>query len=146
MLSERASRNINVNPTIRTPAEGRTIAVVGDVYRFLTTGEDTNGKYAMWEAIVPPGGGPRHGREPLAGAALRRRLAGAASASAGAGTGAGALQLQIGLLRGLRDAGATVVVTTEDAGAAAGLVDRVVQLDRGRIVADGTACRLAASA
>ena len=64
----------------------------------------------------------------------------------GAGTGAGALQLQIGLLRGLRDAGATVVVTTEDAGAAAGLVDRVVQLDRGRIVADGTACRLAASA
>src|SRR5213592_1664619 len=52
--------------TLRTPAEGRTIAVVGDVYRFLATGEDTNGKYAMWEAIVPPGGGPPphvHGRE-----------------------------------------------------------------------------------
>ncbi|MEI7685246.1 MAG: hypothetical protein WCL32_09480 [Planctomycetota bacterium] len=45
-------------PTIRTPAEGRTVAVVGDVYRFLATGDDTNGKYAMWEAIVPPGGGP----------------------------------------------------------------------------------------
>jgi quercetin dioxygenase-like cupin family protein len=47
-------------------AEGRTIAVVGDVYRFLTTGEDTNGKYALWEAIVPPGGGPPphvHSRE-----------------------------------------------------------------------------------
>ena len=44
--------------TIRKPTEGRTIAVVGDVYRFLATGEDTNGKYAMWEAIVPPGGGP----------------------------------------------------------------------------------------
>jgi quercetin dioxygenase-like cupin family protein len=43
---------------IRTPGEGRTIAVVGDVYRFLATGEDTNGKYALWEAIVPPGGGP----------------------------------------------------------------------------------------
>ena len=28
------------------------------MYRFLATGEDTNGKYAMWEAIVPPGGGP----------------------------------------------------------------------------------------
>jgi hypothetical protein len=28
------------------------------VYRFLATGDDTNGKYAMWEAIVPPGGGP----------------------------------------------------------------------------------------
>lgn len=44
--------------TIRTPGQGRTIAVVGDVYRFLATGDDTNGKYAMWEAIVPPGGGP----------------------------------------------------------------------------------------
>jgi quercetin dioxygenase-like cupin family protein len=53
-------------PTIRTPTEGRTIAVVGDVYRFLATGEDTNGKYAMWEAIVLPGGGPPphvHSRE-----------------------------------------------------------------------------------
>jgi quercetin dioxygenase-like cupin family protein len=42
------------------------VAVVGDVYRFLATGEDTNGKYAMWEAIVPPGGGPPphvHSRE-----------------------------------------------------------------------------------
>jgi quercetin dioxygenase-like cupin family protein len=46
--------------------EGRTVAVVGDVYRFLATGEDTNGKYALWEAIVPPGGGPPphvHSRE-----------------------------------------------------------------------------------
>jgi quercetin dioxygenase-like cupin family protein len=45
---------------------GRTIAVVGDVYRFLATGEDTDGRYAMWEAIVPPGGGPPphvHSRE-----------------------------------------------------------------------------------
>jgi mannose-6-phosphate isomerase-like protein (cupin superfamily) len=53
-------------PTLRNPAEGRTIAVVGDVYRFLATGDDTNGKYAMWEAIVPPGGGPPphvHSRE-----------------------------------------------------------------------------------
>src|SRR5580700_7049034 len=54
------------SPTIRTVAEGRTVAVVGDVYRFLATGEDTNGKYALWEAIVPPGGGPPphvHSRE-----------------------------------------------------------------------------------
>src|SRR5271170_7903219 len=53
-------------PTLRTPTEGRTIAVVGDVYRFLATGEDTNGKYAVWEAIVSPGGGPPphvHSRE-----------------------------------------------------------------------------------
>ena len=54
-----------MNPTIRKPAEGRTVAVVGDVYRFLATGEDTNGRYALWEA-VPPGGGPPphvHSRE-----------------------------------------------------------------------------------
>jgi mannose-6-phosphate isomerase-like protein (cupin superfamily) len=53
-------------PTLRAPAEGRTIAVVGDVYRFLATSADTNGKYALWEAIVPPGGGPPphvHSRE-----------------------------------------------------------------------------------
>ena len=53
-------------PTLRTPTEGRTIAVVGDVYRFLATGDDTNGTYAMWEAVVPPGGGPPphvHSRE-----------------------------------------------------------------------------------
>jgi quercetin dioxygenase-like cupin family protein len=51
---------------LRNPGEGRTIAVVGDVYRFLATGEDTNGKYALWEAVVPPGGGPPphvHSRE-----------------------------------------------------------------------------------
>src|SRR5260370_38740078 len=51
---------------IKQPGEGRTVAVVGDVYRFLATGEDTNGKYALWEAIVPPGGGPPlhvHSRE-----------------------------------------------------------------------------------
>src|SRR5436190_777383 len=55
-----------MNPTIRKVTEGRTIAVVGDVYRFLATGEDTNGKYALWEASVPPGGGPPphvHSRE-----------------------------------------------------------------------------------
>jgi len=52
--------------TLRNPDEGRTIAVVGDIYRFLATGEETDGKYAMWEAIVPPGGGPPphiHSRE-----------------------------------------------------------------------------------
>jgi quercetin dioxygenase-like cupin family protein len=36
------------------------------VYRFLATGDDTGGQYALWEAIVPPGGGPPphvHSRE-----------------------------------------------------------------------------------
>jgi quercetin dioxygenase-like cupin family protein len=51
---------------VRKPGEGRTIAVVGDVYRFLALGEETNQKYALWEALVPPGGGPpphTHSRE-----------------------------------------------------------------------------------
>src|SRR5262245_45689200 len=51
---------------IRKPGEGRTVAIVGDVYRFLATGEDTNGKYALFEALVGPGGGPPphvHSRE-----------------------------------------------------------------------------------
>src|SRR5438552_2064295 len=51
---------------VNKPGEGRTIAVVGDVYRFLTTGEETSGKYALWEAVVLPGGGPPphvHSRE-----------------------------------------------------------------------------------
>ncbi|MCL4200961.1 MAG: cupin domain-containing protein [Pirellulaceae bacterium] len=53
-------------PVLRGPDEGRTIAVVGDVYRFLATGDDTDGRYAMFEAIVSPGGGPPphiHSRE-----------------------------------------------------------------------------------
>ena len=40
--------------------------MIGDKYRFLVTGTETDGKYACWEAIVPPGGGPpmhRHSRE-----------------------------------------------------------------------------------
>ncbi len=55
-----------IPPTINTPPQGRTVSVVGDVYRFLVTGEETNGKYATWEALVPPGGGPPphvHSRE-----------------------------------------------------------------------------------
>jgi quercetin dioxygenase-like cupin family protein len=51
---------------VRQTYEGCTIAVVGDVYRFLATGDDTNGKYALFEALVPPGGGPPahvHSRE-----------------------------------------------------------------------------------
>jgi mannose-6-phosphate isomerase-like protein (cupin superfamily) len=53
-------------PTLRSSNQGRTVAVVGDVYRFLATGEDTNGRYALCEAIVTPGGGPPphvHSRE-----------------------------------------------------------------------------------
>lgn len=43
---------------LRPATAGRAIAVVGDVYRFLATGDETGGKYALWEALIPPGGGP----------------------------------------------------------------------------------------
>jgi quercetin dioxygenase-like cupin family protein len=53
-------------PILSSAAGGPIVAVSGDVYRFLATGEQTGGKYAIWEAIVPPGGGPPphvHSRE-----------------------------------------------------------------------------------
>ena len=55
-----------MKPIIRTPQQGRTVSLVGDVYRFLATGEDTNSKYTLIEALVSPGGGPPphvHSRE-----------------------------------------------------------------------------------
>lgn len=53
-------------PLVRPSNEGKTLAVLGDVYRFLATGEETDGQYACFEAIVVPGGGPpphSHARE-----------------------------------------------------------------------------------
>jgi quercetin dioxygenase-like cupin family protein len=58
--------NISRLPLLRAAASGKAIAVVGDIYRFLATGEETNGKYALWEATVAPGSGPpphTHSRE-----------------------------------------------------------------------------------
>jgi quercetin dioxygenase-like cupin family protein len=48
------------------PGTGPMVAVVGDAYRFLVVGSQTGGRYAIWEALVPPGGGPPlhiHSRE-----------------------------------------------------------------------------------
>jgi quercetin dioxygenase-like cupin family protein len=45
-------------PKFQFAKQGRTIAIVGDVYRFLATGAETGGTYASFEALVPPGGGP----------------------------------------------------------------------------------------
>ena len=55
-----------MKPIIRIPQQGCTVSLVGDVYRFLATGEDTNGMYTLIEALVGPGGGPPphvHSRE-----------------------------------------------------------------------------------
>jgi quercetin dioxygenase-like cupin family protein len=46
------------SPLVRNSRECRTVAVVGDVYQFLATGDDTGGRYATWITVVQPGGGP----------------------------------------------------------------------------------------
>ncbi len=57
---------MNPGYLVRTAGAGRRVAVVGDVYRFLANGKETDGKYALIDATVPPGGGPPmhvHSRE-----------------------------------------------------------------------------------
>ncbi len=43
---------------VKEPTEGRSIGIVGDIYRFLATSEETGGRYSVFEATVLPGGGP----------------------------------------------------------------------------------------
>src|SRR5262245_34966712 len=45
-------------PIVVHAGDGPTIGLVGDTYRFLAVGGQTSGRYAIWETIVPPGGGP----------------------------------------------------------------------------------------
>jgi quercetin dioxygenase-like cupin family protein len=40
------------------PSGGRSISVVGDTYRIIIGGEQTNGAYALIDMLIPPGGGP----------------------------------------------------------------------------------------
>lgn len=50
-----------MRPTsIRTldPQAGPELSVVGDTYRIVTGGAQTNGAYAVINMLVPPGGGP----------------------------------------------------------------------------------------
>jgi quercetin dioxygenase-like cupin family protein len=64
--------------TVKQPGEGRSFAVVGDLYTFLAVGGDTDGAYAIWHAVVPPGGGPPphiHSREEEAFYVLDGQLA-----------------------------------------------------------------------
>ena len=38
--------------------EGQSLSVVGDSYRIIISGEQTDGNYAVIDMLVPPGGGP----------------------------------------------------------------------------------------
>jgi len=48
----------NRTETVTRAAKGKRIATVGDIYRVVVSGTDTDGRYAMMEAIVAPGSGP----------------------------------------------------------------------------------------
>lgn len=43
---------------VTRPGEGRTVGVVGDTYRFLGIGGDTDRAYMITEVTVAPGNGP----------------------------------------------------------------------------------------
>ncbi len=54
------------NVTIRGPRAGDEYWLVGDLYTFKATGEDTGGSYSLVEILVSPGKGPplhTHSRE-----------------------------------------------------------------------------------
>lgn len=51
---------MTINKTITTVdnEQGQSISVVGNTYRILISGEQTNSNYAVIDMLVPPGGGP----------------------------------------------------------------------------------------
>lgn len=113
---------IPARPTFRRPATGRTIAIVGDVYRFLATGAETGGTYASFEALVPPGGGPPphvHTREAESFYVLEGEMtfrAGDETVTAAAGT---AVHLPPGLAHSFKnesEAPARMIITVTPAG------------------------------
>lgn len=46
------------NARLINSTEGKHISVVGDTYRIIIPGKETNGEFAMIDMMVPPGGGP----------------------------------------------------------------------------------------
>ena len=49
---------INKNITTIDNGQGQSLSIVGDTYRILISGEQTDGSYAVIDMLVPPGGGP----------------------------------------------------------------------------------------
>ncbi len=54
--------NVERGATQVASGEGKTLWVLGDLYKFKATGEDTRGTFALWETTTPPGnpGPPPH--------------------------------------------------------------------------------------
>ena len=55
-------------PTLSLPADQPSYIVGKDNYTFVVTGADTNGRFAFFDGMIPPGGGPPphcHGYEEM---------------------------------------------------------------------------------
>jgi quercetin dioxygenase-like cupin family protein len=49
----------NKKPPIATaPNEGKNISMIGNTYRILISGKQTDGAFAVIDMLIPPGGGP----------------------------------------------------------------------------------------
>jgi quercetin dioxygenase-like cupin family protein len=46
------------NITTIDDGQGQSLSIVGDSYRILISGEQTDGSYAVIDMLIPPGGGP----------------------------------------------------------------------------------------
>jgi quercetin dioxygenase-like cupin family protein len=53
-----AIENIKAAPIVTGAQDGQCLSVVGDTYRILMTGKQTNGAYAAIDMLIPPDGGP----------------------------------------------------------------------------------------
>jgi quercetin dioxygenase-like cupin family protein len=51
-------KNEKPAPIIVGAKDGESISMVGDTYRVLVTGKQTNGEFATIDMLIPPGGGP----------------------------------------------------------------------------------------
>jgi quercetin dioxygenase-like cupin family protein len=55
------TKNLKMRPTkivTVNPREGQDLSVVGDNYRLLITGKETENAFAVIDMLIPPGGGP----------------------------------------------------------------------------------------
>jgi quercetin dioxygenase-like cupin family protein len=50
--------NTNNSITAVAAQQGLSISVVGDTYRIIIDGEQTNGAYTVIDMLIPPNGGP----------------------------------------------------------------------------------------
>jgi quercetin dioxygenase-like cupin family protein len=50
--------NTNYSLTAVAPKEGPSLSVLGDTYRIVVGGEQTDGTYALIDMLIPPKGGP----------------------------------------------------------------------------------------